>query len=54
LLANPIRNRALDDLIQSLNPDEYRKRFQAINDGQVPKSWEDHEAFCGNLITYKA
>jgi len=54
LLARPIKNRQLDDLIQSLHPDEYRARFQEMNNGEVPKSWEDYEVFKGNLITYKS
>lgn len=54
ILARPIRNRDLDALIQSLQPDDYRQRFEAINMGEAPKSWKDQDLFKGNLITYKA
>lgn len=53
ILAKPIRNRDLDALIQSLQPDDYRQRFEAINMGEAPKSWKDQDLFKGNLITYK-
>jgi len=53
VLAQPIPNRQLDALIQSLHPIEYQRRYQEIHQGEVPQSWKNQPAFKGSYLTYR-
>jgi hypothetical protein len=48
----PIPNLAVDRIIQYINPEAYRKRYQELHTGEAPLSWEDDPAFTSHFVTY--